>query len=460
MKETSTVAAIATPQGIGGVGMIRISGPKAKEVLKNLWKNSNKTVDKFVTHRLYYGSFIDPLGGEIVDKGLAAWMQAPHSYTGEDVVEIQVHGSPLVLEKILQSCLKAGAQPAGPGEFTKRAYLNGKIDLTQAEAVADLIAASSEEGLKQAKEHLAGRLSTRIKEFQDELVRLRAFVEASIDFPEEEIELIQKEGVLKRLQPMRVALSSLLATFHEGRIHREGVQTVLVGRPNVGKSSLFNALVGENRAIVHRKPGTTRDAIEERCQFGGVLFHLFDTAGLRSDAKEVEAIGVHKSEALLKEADLILWVLDGSTAMKKEDIDFLSSLNLAKTIVCVNKVDLGLRWKSDSILLNKEKKFLALVSALRGDGLRGLQDLMTDWAQSQRPTEASSVRITKLRHLQVLEGAHEELKSAEKILEGQAGAELIAFHLKKAHERLGQITGSNVSEDLLDTIFAEFCIGK
>lgn len=460
MNEESTIAAIATPHGVGGVGVVRISGPKAKEVLKTLWKNTGKSVDNFATHRLYYGNFIDPASGELVDKGLAVWMQAPHSYTGEDIVEIQIHGSPLLLDKILQCCLAAGAKLAEPGEFTKRAYLNGKIDLAQAEAVADVIAASSEAGLAQAKEHLTGRLSQRIREFQEELVRLRAYVEASIDFPEEDIDLIQKEGILQRLLPIQTTITDLLSTYQEGRIHREGVKAVLVGRPNVGKSSLLNALLGISRAIVHHQPGTTRDVIEESCQLNGYLFRLFDTAGIRTGGDEVEAIGIQRSEALIEEADLILWLVDGSRPLHQADLEYLSKLPLAKTFIVINKIDLGLGFDTESLVLKKDKNRFCLISALRGDGLRELQEKMVTFIRSQAPQEESGIRITKLRHKEALEIAHQELAHAANALESKNPVELIAHHLKKAHEHLGRITGSNVTEDLLDTIFKEFCIGK
>lgn len=460
MKEKTTIAAIATPIGIGGVGVIRISGPKAKEVLKNLWKSGGKSVDKFLTHRLYYGSFIDPMAGEIVDKGLAVWMQAPHSYTGEAVVEIQVHGSPLVLERILQGCLQAGAKPAGPGEFTKRAYLNGKMDLAQAEAVADLIASSSEAGLKQAKDHLAGRLSQRISELQTELVRLRAFVEASIDFPEEDIELIQKEGILQRLTPIQSAAADLLETYREGKMLREGVKVVLVGRPNVGKSSLLNVLLGQSRAIVHHQPGTTRDVIEENCQFGGFLFNLFDTAGIRQVDNEVEAIGVQRSEALMDTADLILWVVDGSRPLTREDIDYLDRLEGTRTFVLINKIDLDPAWNPEQIFLKKDQPRLVKISALTEEGLPDLQTRLVGWVKGQGWQEGSGLRITKLRHKDSLELAKQELGLTAQSLKAKNPVELIAHHLQKAHEALGQITGSNVSESLLDTIFSEFCVGK
>lgn len=459
MNPEITIAAIATPLGVGGVGVIRISGQKAKEVLKSLWKNSQKSVDNFLTHRLYYGNFIDPDRGELVDKGLAVWMQAPNSYTGEDVVEIQIHGSPLLLEKILQGCLQSGAKLAEPGEFTKRAYLNGKMDLAQAEAVADLISASSKAGLVQAKEHLAGRLSKKIREFQEELIRLRAYVEASIDFPEEDIDLIQKEGILQRLLPIQTTITDLLSTYQEGHIHREGVKTVLVGRPNVGKSSLLNALLGISRAIVHHQPGTTRDVIEELCQFDGYLFRLFDTAGIRRTGDEVETLGMRRSEALIEEADLILWVIDGSESLSQEDVDYLSKLPLSKTFIVINKIDLGLKLDPESLVLKNKSRF-CLISALKGDGLKELQEKMVVWLRSQTPQESSGIRITKLRHKEALENAHRELTRAASVLESKNPVELIAHHLKKSHEHLGQITGSNVTEDLLDKIFSEFCIGK
>ncbi|MDO8493946.1 MAG: tRNA uridine-5-carboxymethylaminomethyl(34) synthesis GTPase MnmE, partial [Deltaproteobacteria bacterium] len=458
MSKNKTIAAIATPPGTGGVGVIRLSGEKSKEVLRSLWKSHGKSVDNFASHRLYLGNFVDPATGEVVDKGMAVWMQAPHSYTGEEVVELQLHGSPLILDQLLAICIRGGCQMAEPGEFTKRAYLNGKIDLSQAEAVADLIHASSEAGARQAKEHLAGRLSQKIREFQEELVRLRAFVEASIDFPEEDIELIQKEGILSRLTPIRLAIAELLATYKEGRIHREGLKTVLVGRPNAGKSSLLNSLLGIGRAIVHHQPGTTRDSIEESVSLNGHPFRLFDTAGLREGTEEVEAIGVAKTQELLQDAELVLWVVDGSSPLQKEDFDFLSTLDLSKTIICVNKVDLPLVW--DPANLISATGDLVKISALVGEGVTTLKEKMVGWVKRLSARENTGLCVSRLRHKESLEKAEQSLQEAEQFLQTRGEVELLALHLKKAHEHLGEITGSNISEDLLDKIFREFCIGK
>lgn len=460
MKKTDTIVAIATPHGVGGIGVIRLSGPQSRDVLKKVWKSPSVSVDNFASHRLYLGNIYDLSTGEWIDQGLAVWMKSPHSYTGEDVVEIQGHGSPLVLEKILEACLSAGGRLAEPGEFTKRAYLNGKLDLAQAEGVADIIHSSSEVGLQQAKEHFSGALSRRVKELQSELVRLRAFVEASIDFPEEDIELLQKEGIWGRLIPIQVAISELLASYSEGRLHREGVRTVLIGRPNVGKSSLLNALIGNNRAIVHHKPGTTRDVIEEICQFEGIAFRLFDTAGLRAAPEEVEALGVQKSRDLLEEADLVLWVLDISSPLMHEDIDFLSNLDSAKTILCINKTDLGSAWEPQSVILDFEKDLFVMLSALHQKGVEELKKKMISWVKSRTLKENTGLCITKLRHKEALSAAFKEIQKASESLNERGAVELIALHLQKAHENLGVITGSHVTEALLEAIFSEFCIGK
>lgn len=460
MPDTDTIAAIATPPGMGGVGVIRLSGPQVRQVLKNLWISGAKSVDNFLTHRLYYGKFKLFSTNEAVDSGMAVWMRAPHSYTGEDVVEIQVHGSPIILDRILESCLQGGARLAEPGEFTKRAYLNGKLDLAQAEAVADLIAASSEAGLKQAREHFSGALSKRILEFQEELTKLRAFVEATIDFPEDDIEMIQCEGILNRLMPIESGLESLALTYHEGRLLREGVQTVIVGRPNVGKSSLMNALLGDDRAIVHEEAGTTRDTIEENFSFGGFVFRLVDTAGLRKTADVVEGLGVSRSEKMMERGDLLLWVVDASSPITDRDADFLSKLDLAKTLICANKIDLGVGWNPDSLVLEQDRGQLTYLSAKTEEGLAELKEKMVEWVKKSAPHEGEGLKLTRKRHLEAIREALMELKRGRNILDCHPQAELVALHLRKAHEALGRITGTHINEALLEMIFREFCIGK
>lgn len=459
MHRLSTIIAVATPPGVGGVGIIRLSGKLSKTILEKMWRGSGKTVDKFVSHKLYYGSFVSS-SGEILDRGMAVWMASPHSYTGEEVVEIQVHGSPLILEMLVKTGLHFGAVSAEPGEFTKRAYLNGKLDLSQAEAVADLIHASGEAALKQARDHYVGRLAARIAEWQQELIRLRAFVEASIDFPEEDIELIQKEGVAQRLSPLMVSIQELLNTYEEGRLHREGVKVALVGRPNAGKSSLMNALLGEERAIVHSQAGTTRDVIEETLVFDGILFRLFDTAGLRDADQEVEAMGVALAQQYLDRADLILWVLDVASSIHQEDIDFLEKLDFSKTLLCGNKIDLGLSFDPKTFLLPEDQNRLVLVSAKERTGLDSLRERMVDWVKRQRPQEVGGLRITRQRHQEALTEALKELSYAEETLEATGEVTLVAHHLKRGHAALSCLTGSDVTEDLLDSIFREFCIGK
>lgn len=446
MKNQNTIVAIATPCGNGGVGVIRLSGPDAKRILKEVWKSEKKIVDNFASHRLYLGIIVDS-SGKFIDKGLGVWMRAPHSYTGEEVVEIHGHGSPFLLDKILQACLDAGARLAEPGEFTKRAYLNGKMDLAQAEAVADVIAASSEMALLQAREHLSGQFSKKIAEFQEELVRLRAFVEASIDFPEEDIEFIQKEGILARMQPIQVALSEFLGTYHEGRLYREGIKTVLVGRPNVGKSSLLNALARRPAAIVSAQAGTTRDVVEVALDLGGLPVVIADTAGLRDAGDAIEAEGVRRARDWAAEADLKLLVSEA--AVWPELDPAITPLLDDGSLLVLSKADLapssaqggdGRAWP---------------VSAVTGAGIEALLAELAA-AAARRYGPGAEAALTRPRHR---ESVAEALTAIDRTL-GGGPAELVAEDLRLALRALGRITGQTGAEDLLEVIFRDFCIGK
>ena len=425
MSQRETIVAIATAPGQGGVGIVRMSGPLAHSILKKLWTSRDNSVGNLETHRLYYGKIAD-------DPALIVWMKAPHSYTGEDVVEIQAHGSRLLLEKIVALCLKEGAKPAGPGEFTERAYLNGKLDLAQAEAVADVIAASSEAGLKIA---------------QEQLLELRAFVEAAIDFPEEEIEMIRAAQIAERLAPIQQRVRALIESYAIGKTYRDGVTVVLAGKPNSGKSSLLNALLGIDRAIVHHEPGTTRDVIEESVQWKGFLFRLIDTAGVRESDHPVEAMGVARAHEWIEKADIVLWLVDGSE--QEPEVPTVDP----KTIILVNKSDLAQKLRSDFC------SFLQ-VSAKTGEGLDHLRQRLVQHIRQKNSQEGEGVVITKMRHKEALDNSDLALSKAQKTLENGLSSEFVAQHLKEANQALGTIIGEVSTENLLDTIFSKFCIGK
>ena len=460
MKSKETIVAIATPPGQGGIGVLRLSGPKAKAILARLWINKDKSVDKFESHRLYLGKIVD-------DSALTVWMKAPHSYTGEDVVEIQAHGSQLLLEKILDLCLRNGARLAGPGEFTERAYLNGKLDLAQAEAVADVISATSEAGLKNAQEQLSGKLSGEIKKLQKEILQLRAFVEATIDFPEEDIEMIRGAQIQERLQPIQEKIDRLIASHATGKKYREGVTVVLAGRPNAGKSSLFNALLREDRAIVHDAPGTTRDVIEESVVWEGLLFRLIDTAGMRDTAHAVEAMGVARTQGRIESADFVLWLMDGSTIETEEDQKIRAGFDPHCTLVVVTKSDLpqqALQNVPVTFCNKNDRRCLShsvmQISAKTGEGLEGLRKILVERIRQQHPQEGGGVVVTRLRHKEALESGGLALRKASIGLQQRVSSEFVAEHLKEANKCLGSIIGEVTTEDLLGEIFSKFCIGK
>jgi len=456
-----TITAIATPPGRGAIGVIRISGSRAKEILGRVWKSRAHPVENFITHRLYLGNIVDLSTGETVDQVMAALMQGPHSYTAEDVVEISCHGGPQTIKAILNQIVKAGARMAEPGEFTKRAFLNGKIDLAQAEAVAQLIDARSVRAARMAEEQLEGKLSKKIQDLQSNLKELTAYVEASIDFPEEDERFIEEGEIGKRIGSLQQTITHLIESYDEGRILREGVKTVIAGPPNAGKSSLLNAILGTERAIVHHIPGTTRDTIEEGVTIRGIPFRMIDTAGIREAEEEVEEIGVGRSRHALTQAEVVIVVLDGHNYQATND-RFVEELRDVKhVIVAINKMDLKEKIDSKRIRERFAGRTIVKVSAKNGDGIDNLLEKIADEIVSDHAAnEEEDVVITSERHFGLLVRSAEALVSAGKEIDNNASPEFIAIHLKEALGQLGRIVGEVTTDDLLNEIFSRFCIGK
>jgi tRNA modification GTPase len=460
--QDDTIVAIATPPGEGGIGILRLSGPKAPKVLSLLYRGPRK-VEDFESHRLYQGKFIDPRTEELIDEGLAVWMRAPHSYTAEEVVELHAHGGPLILNQLLELCLQESLRIAEPGEFTRRAFLNGKLDLLQAEAVGEMIHAKSEAALRNARAQLEGRLSDEVEQLRERLLFLLARVEAAIDFPEEDIELMESPRTLGEVEAVETILKAWLEKFHLGRLVREGVKLALVGRPNVGKSSLLNKLLGEDRAIVHVSPGTTRDVIEGWMTLGGVSFQVFDTAGIREGEGEVEREGILRPKRVAAGADLTLWVLDASSPLTEEDRQIALSLT-GSTLLVGNKSDLGIRsqilpndWAFSGKGVRREWLF---TSAHNGDGIEALRQALFESVGLQALQERAESFLNNARHLSAVRGALEALRRAKQALVEGLPAECVASDLQAATHSLEALLGRISSEDVLDKIFSEFCIGK
>ncbi|MBI4239230.1 MAG: tRNA uridine-5-carboxymethylaminomethyl(34) synthesis GTPase MnmE [Deltaproteobacteria bacterium] len=462
-----TIVAVATPSGVGAIGIIRLSGEGALQILRTLWMNSGQTVDNFESHRIYMGNVIDFSTGSLLDQVLALWFQSPRSYTGEDVVEIHAHGNPLILEQIVASCVAAGARLAEPGEFTRRAYLNGRIDLTQAEAVADVIAASSAESVRHAQEQLSGRLSRVLGKIASNVLELRAQVEASLDFPEEDLELLRQQQIAERVTALAGELEQLAATYHEGRLYREGARVVLVGPTNAGKSSLLNALLGETRALVHATAGTTRDSLEEPVVWEGIPIRLTDTAGLRplpaadtaGGHEQIEALGMLRTRALLEQAELRLLVLDGSAPLTDDVRELAAQLGTERLLVWCNKSDLPTQLTAEALAALFPHRVLD-GSALTGDGLATLQAAVTQELRGSTAGEAHGVWLTTRRHKIAVDRALASLYEAKTTLVSGRSTELIAEHLRLAAEQMDAIVGRGSQDELLEAIFSRFCIGK
>ncbi len=452
-----TIAAIATAPGRGGVGIVRISGPDAAATLQRLVP----TRSEWESHKLYFSRILD-LDANLVDESLAVLMRGPHSYTGEDVVELQVHGGPIILRRVLDAALGTGARIARPGEFTERAFLNGRLDLTQAEAVADLVNATSEAAHKLALEHLEGALGKAVQGFQDRVVEAMVLVESAIDFSHEEhVYQIEFDEILRRIDVVLPDLEKLRKSFDQGRRQREGVRVVILGPTNAGKSTLFNVLHGTDRAIVTSIAGTTRDFLEEEVIVDGVALRLVDTAGLRATEDTVEAIGIRRSLELMERADLVVWLVDQSEALPQESIDALKRLqtDTRPSVVVLNKQDLpcGLS-ESDLIMVSG---FEQVVRTSLADQTKGRDDLFAVLAEIGRElTSGEGVLLSRARHLQHVVAALESLRRARQSLEAGMDHEIIALDLREALDALGEIVGQVTTNDILHRIFAEFCVGK
>lgn len=456
-----TIAAISTPPGEGGIGIVRISGPRAIQIGSAVFR-FHKNVKEPQSHQLYYGYITDP-EDRIIDEALITFMRAPRTYTREDIVEINCHGGALPVSKTLGLVLAAGARMADPGEFTQRAFLNGRIDLAQAEAVIQVIRAKTETAMVLGMAQLQGRLSKDVREIRQALLKILAHLEASIDYPEhQDVEELAKEQIVKGVEPVLSAIAALLETADRGRILREGVRTAIVGRPNVGKSSLLNALLHEQRAIVTAIPGTTRDVLEESINLGGVALTIIDTAGIRETADQVELIGVARSRAALEKADLVLFVMDASYPVSLEDREILAAAGDRPCIVVANKTDLlkNTEQTLQRIIEDVSPRAVVPMSLLLESGLTALEQTIVDIVFRREATAPEHTMVTSTRHKDALRRAQQSLLEMMHALNDGFAIDLLSIDLFTAMDALGEITGEAVREDLAEEIFRAFCIGK
>lgn len=450
-SQGETIAAIATPPGEGGVAIIRIAGNHALDVAAQLFSGPVKS---YASHTAHFGKICN-LKGEYLDDVLLLVMLGKRSFAGEDTVEIQCHGGRLLTRRILEAVLSAGARAALPGEFTFRSFINGKIDLAQAEAIQELIGAKNEKALNAAENQLKGALSTAIESFQNGLTETAAVLEAWVDFPEEGLEFATFEELDAAIEKVAGKIRTLAATFHEGKILHDGLSLCLAGCPNVGKSSLMNALLDKERAITSPFPGTTRDVLEDQFMLNGLHFKLSDTAGIRESVEEIEIEGIRRSKIAIEEADLILFVLDASKGLRQEDQDLFRYLPKKKSILVWNKIDLP-----HPPLPHLDFPHVALLSALKREGLERLHRMIDAVIWEANPPSKEEVLITNVRHREALEGAVESLERVQEGLRRGVSPEFLTSDMRLALAQLGKIIGTNVPEDILSAIFSKFCIGK
>ncbi|MGG1597085.1 MULTISPECIES: tRNA uridine-5-carboxymethylaminomethyl(34) synthesis GTPase MnmE [Paenibacillus] len=454
-----TIAAIATPMGEGGIAVIRVSGDEAVRISERIFKGKKK-LSEVPSHTVHYGHIVDPDTGARTEEALVTVMRAPRSFTKEDVVEISCHGGFVSVRKVLDLLLGNGARLAEPGEFTKRAFLNGRIDLSQAEAVIDLIRAKSDRAFRIALKQSEGTLSKRIKELRHRLVELMAHIEVNIDYPEHDVEEMTNAYIKNKCSEAMTDIDGLLSTAEQGKILREGLVTAIVGRPNVGKSSLLNALAQEERAIVTDIAGTTRDVVEEYVHVGGIPLKLLDTAGIRETSDIVEKIGVEKSRQALADADLILLVFNGAERLQPDELQLIEQLKGRQVIAIINKLDLPQQLEQHILVDAFGEERVVRMSLLSDQGIADLEKAIAGLFFSGQVESSDLTYVSNARHIHLLKQARTALSEAYSAAESFVPIDMIQIDIRNAWEHLGEIIGDSVSDSLIDQIFSQFCLGK
>lgn len=461
ITDFDTIAAISTPPGEGGIGIVRISGEDAVEVAERVYRFGKKKLSEQDSHTIHFGYIYEPDTGERIDEVMTSVMRAPKTYTREDVVEINTHGGMLATNRALEAVLASGARMAEPGEFTKRAFINGRVDLSQAEAVMDIIRSKTDESMQMAMNQLDGALSDKITAIRDKILQTLAQVEVNIDYPEyDEAEEMTAQYMLDRTEEAKEEVEDLLASSRQGKILRDGLSTAIIGKPNVGKSSLLNALLSEERAIVTDIAGTTRDVVEDYLSIQGVPIRLIDTAGIRETEDEVEKIGVERSRQAIGDADLVLLVLNQNEPLTQEDKELIEATRNKTRIIILNKSDLDSQINKEELQKEVGNATMIETSILERNGLGELEDEIVDLFFSGQTKERDANYVSNNRHINLLRSAKQSLDDVVGGLEAGMPIDLVQIDLTSAWETLGEITGETVQDELLNKLFSEFCLGK
>ena len=459
--EFDTIAAISTAPGEGAIGIVRISGDLAISIASSIYQCGTKQLEEQKTHTIHYGHIVDPKSGEVYDEVMVSVLRAPKTFTREDIVEINCHGGIVAINRVLQLVLRMGARLAEPGEFTKRAFLNGRIDLSQAEAVMDLIRAKTDKSMQLAMRQLDGQLSHLIQNLRQEILNTLAQVEVNIDYPEyDDVEEMTLQLLREKTQQVLQGIRALLNTASQGKILRDGLKTAIVGRPNVGKSSLLNVLLREEKAIVTDIAGTTRDTIEEYVNVRGVPLQLIDTAGIRETDDVVEKIGVERSRKALNEADFVLLLLNQSETLQEEDIRLLETTKGMKRIILFNKTDLPSKLSKEAIAPYAKEEEIVTTSMLNKEGIDQLEEKIAGYFFQGQMNERDATYLSNTRHIALLEKAEQALVEVQNGIEMEMPVDLIQIDFTRAWDLLGEITGDSVQDELLTQLFSQFCLGK